>query len=192
MADKLYKMQGKRVFAAIDIPAEVRASATQYVAGLKQAFPSFRVRWENPEKYHVTLRFEAAAGPDVLAEIEQLVESAAESTPPFELTVSGTGAFKNRRGPSVLWLGLGRAAGPDPLQELAKYLSPGRVGKFSPHLTIARIKDAEAAAPLIDHHLRQAFRSQTFTVTELRIYESTLSSTGSTYSVLLRRELRGR
>lgn len=191
MADILFKMQLRRVFAAIDLSETARAAAADYGVGLRQKFPDTRARWELPEKYHITLRFEAAADEEMLAELERLIKEASRITSPFDLELYGTGAFENRRGPAVLWLGLQAPAGGDPLLALARKLANTERRRFSPHLTLARIRDASKARLLIDTHLANPFPAQRFTVAQLKLYESTLSSSGSTYSVLLSEELKG-
>jgi 2'-5' RNA ligase len=65
----------------------------------------------------------------------------------------------------------------------------GRTPK--PHLTIARLKDADAARSVIDKHLQANFGPERFICEGLVIYESTLTPEGSSYSVLSHHSFRG-
>lgn len=93
------------------------------------------------------------------------------------------GNFGRRRDRSdVLWLGVKTET--DLLGEIARALSDEPVRKFVPHLTIARIKDAGQATPLINEHLEANFPPQSFLTQHLVMYESTLQPSGPVYSVL--------
>lgn len=182
------KMAVRRIFAAIDISDEVRIRVAEYSHKLKQEFRDVRARWERPEKFHITLRFEAKADDEMLKNLGALIKTVAETTPPFELSVSGTGAFINRRGPTVLWLGIDEIG---QLAYLARSLNGQSAHKFHPHLTIARVKDPTHAARLIERHKESGFSAAVFSVNEIVLYESTLEPSGSKYSVLLREKLTG-
>lgn len=189
-------MSVRRIFAAIDVGDEVRSHVSAYSDRLRREFAGLKIRWERPEKYHITLRFEAKADESMLARIKELIGSATASTPPFDLTFIGTGAFVNRRGPGVLWIGanaLQQLDGTDLLEVLSGKLSdndlPGR--KFHPHLTIARLKDAGRAKELIEKHKALGFPKVSTRVKEIVLFESRLETTGSSYTVLLRQPLIG-
>lgn len=189
-------MTVRRIFAAIDIGDEVRSQVNTYSERLQKEFAGLDVRWERPEKFHITLRFEAKADVSKLARMIALIDRAAATIAPFDLALEATGAFVNRRGPGVLWIGA-RAAhlpdGSDILEVLSGRLSdnerPGR--KFHPHLTIARLKDADRAKGLIEKHKAYGFPEVSTRVNEIVLFDSRLETSGSTYTVLLRRPLTG-
>lgn len=185
------KMAVRRIFAAIDISDEARDHIAAYSKEIGREFRDVKVRWELPEKFHITLRFEAKADVEMLGHMETLIKSAATLTPPFELTIAGTGVFVNRRGPTILWIGIGAN---EELNELARLMSNSGekvARKFRPHLTIARIKDPVHAGRLIERHKTNTFAASVSPVREILLYESTLEPSGSKYSVLLREKLMG-
>jgi 2'-5' RNA ligase len=57
---------------------------------------------------------------------------------------------------------------------------------FSPHLTLARIKDRAKGRQLVNQHLNSNFGPIEFEVSEIVVYESSLLSSGSVYSIVSR------
>jgi 2'-5' RNA ligase len=173
----------KRVFAAIDISDEARRAATEHISRLRTEFPDPPVRWERPEKLHITVKFAGSLDEEQLAIFEERVKAAAEAVEPFRMKLSGTGAFVKRRGPSVLWFGVEQLIDRNPIGAIADML--GHEGRpFHPHVTIARIKEAKRGKELIEKHRASKFESVEFLVNEIVIYESELRPTGSVYSRL--------
>lgn len=60
---------------------------------------------------------------------------------------------------------------------------------YHPHLTIARLRESKDSRTLAEHHKQLGFPAQTFTVSELVVFRSELSSKGSKHTALARHEL---
>ena len=174
----------RRVFAAIDISEDARRDAAEYIENLRKEFPDSSVRWERPEKLHITVKFAGTLNEEELEVFSERVKAAAGSLEPFRIKIAGTGAFVKRRGPSVLWLGVEQLTYRDPIGRIASML--GHEGRpFHPHITIARIKDSTKGSDLIEKHQSMVSLSEEFEVNEVVIYQSTLLPKGSVYSKLL-------
>ena len=109
----------------------------------------------------------------------------------FPLSLAGLGVFGDRHRAHTLWQGVERH---DELTRLAARIElaaikagqPPEPRKFSPHITLARIKEAKpdriqeviAAAP--------PHRIETFAVEEFCLFRSTLGRHGPEYDVLER------
>ena len=168
-----------RLFTALAIPDDVAHSLFLIQAGVPGA------RWQRREQLHMTLRFigevdgrEAAAVDDALAAI---------AAPAFTLALKGVGSFGGRI-PRDLWVG---AAPNEALIHLQRKIEIAlhRVGlesdarKFTPHITLARLKHSPPGAVadyLADHAL---YASAPFAVTAFGLYSSKLTSDGSIYRV---------
>jgi len=175
----------KRVFAAIDISDEARTAIGKYVEKLRTEFAEVPVRWEKPEKLHITVKFAGPLDENELGKFKQRIKLTAISVGPFRITVTGTGAFVKRRGPSVLWLGIEIVGGDNAtFTRLAAKVDDEEKRPFNPHITIGRIKDTKKARTLIEKHRSSHFEPVEFEVNELVIYESTLLPAGSTYTKL--------
>jgi 2'-5' RNA ligase len=175
----------RRVFAAIDISEQARQEAKEYIARHRSEFADIPIRWERPEKLHITVKFAGSLDETELAQFMEQVKSAANAVGPFRIKIAGTGAFVKRRGPGVLWLDVKQLVDVDPLAKIAVML--GHEGRpFHPHVTIGRIRDAKKAEELIQRHKAGQFESDIFDVNEIVIYESKLLPSGSKYTLLSR------
>ncbi len=165
-----------RLFVAIDLPEEVRQSVTDICRGLAG------VRWLPPEQLHLTLRFMGEADDAVNAAIRKGLATIA--SPPFPLTLNGTGCFPSPRRPRVLWVGLNSS---EPLMELQQKVEtavaaaglPTEERPFSPHITLARLRDHRGGdvAPFLAQNA--SFASGPFMVDAFHLYSSVLTAKGA-------------
>ena len=133
-----------RTFIAIELPDDLKQAIARVQEPLRGAGAS--ANWTRPEGIHLTLKFLGEV-PDAKAqEILQALEGAARGTGRLALAVEGAGAFPNVKNPRVLWIGITgdivklatlQAAVEDAMVRLG-FEREDR--KFSPHLTLARIK----------------------------------------------------
>ena len=184
----------KRVFVAIDISDEAREKAAAYIHGLSGDLERRAASWINSKNLHLTLHFVGDCEADKLSRLTDLVEKCAAEITSFDIAIDGTGVFPNSKRPRVLWLGI-RVDG-DNLKAIQAGVEPqdpltaSTKKPFRPHLTIARIKDARASREVVAKHLANTFGPIEFCVSEIVIYESTLTRDGSVYSVLSKHRLK--
>lgn len=176
-----------RLFVGIDLPDEVQGCLERLVGKLR---PSARIKWSPVENLHVTTKFIGEWPEARLGEVSGALRGL-PAHPPFEIGVGGLGWFPNPHHPRVFWAGV---HGGDELAALARLtddaLAELGIAKetrpFSPHLTLARIK--EPAPDLV--RLRQAVASLDtmecgrFRVDRFYLYHSQMGSQGSVYTKL--------
>ena len=166
-----------RLFTALEIPADIAFSLSLLRGGLPGA------RWIDPENYHITLRFigdvDAMIADDIANALHQI------SRPSFELALDGLGAFGNRRVHS-LWAGLKPAPALNDLQaELERDLQ--RIGlapehrRFTPHITLARLRGASEPDIAAYLSLRGNFQIAAFPVGRFVLLSSRASRGGGPY-----------
>jgi 2'-5' RNA ligase len=168
-----------RLFVALPIPRNVAQSIMLIQGGVPGA------RWQTTEQLHVTLRFigevdgrEAAMLDDALAGIE---------APAFDLQLHGVGQFGNKQ-PHALWAGIRKSEALEHLQRkvdtaIRRVGQPQDAYKFTPHVTVARLRNPESRKMiewLADHAL---FTSPEIHVDAFHLYSSRLTSDGSVYAV---------
>lgn len=175
-----------RLFTAITLPESIFQELERLVRQLR---PAARIRWSRIPDLHVTTKF---IGEWPAARLGELTAALAK-LPPREqipIAVRGLGWFPNERAPRVFWAGI---EAPDTLRELAADTEQRleRLGiarerrRYSPHLTLARIK-----APAEVSRLRQmvarlpSVEFGAFTTGEFHLYSSELHSSGSIYTSL--------
>jgi len=175
-----------RLFTALDLPpAVVRALE----ALLDRLRPAARLKWSPPANLHITTRFIGEWPGERLSDLRAALTKI-PNHPPIPISIRKLGFFPNPHSPRVFWAGI--EAPPD-LAALAaetdRALAPlglqpeGR--PFSPHLTLARLKEP---VPLVE--LRETIAALpslefgSFTADRFFLYQSRLDPTGSVYTKL--------
>ncbi len=182
-----------RLFFAIPLPAEARAAIGDLIARVQAAVGdgTARIRWVRVEGLHLTLRFLGPTPADRLPALEDAADSLARAAAPFEVGVSGGGAFPNPARPRTLWVAV--TTGADQLANLADGLTravveggqPLDTRPFAPHLTIARtdgLRQASAAARALEE--AAASLDVRFTADRLVLFRSSLGGGPARYEPL--------
>jgi len=170
----------KRLFVAIDPPPEIREQLAGLCCGLPDA------RWAPPEQFHLTLCFIGEVDGSTFLDIREAL--AEIKVPPFSLCLQGVGFFPPRGQPRVVWAGIDRS---EPLMTLQRKVTTRlfQLGlelenrKFSPHITLARLKEtppARVGKYLQEHGL---FASPAFEVDRFALYSSVLGRKGASHIV---------
>ena len=137
-------MQVVRTFVAVSLADELRKRVSEVQEQVKKLAPD--VKWVARDNLHVTLKFLGDVREDALGGVFSAVEEAAGASAPFELSISGLGAFPNARNARVVWVGIeqGReqlvalASAVD--AKLSKLGFPKEEREFKSHITIGRVK----------------------------------------------------
>ncbi|MGI6855956.1 RNA 2',3'-cyclic phosphodiesterase [Mesorhizobium sp. 1B3] len=167
-----------RLFTALEIPRDAALSLSLLRGGLPGA------RWVDVENYHLTLRFIGDVEGHVADEVANALDRVRR--PGFSLTLSGVGAFGKK--PHAVWAGV--AASPNlhalqaDIERICQRLGlPADPRKFSPHVTLARLKNANPAA--VAHYLsaRGNFAAMPFRVNRFVLMSSRDSVGGGPYIV---------
>jgi RNA 2',3'-cyclic 3'-phosphodiesterase len=178
-----------RAFLALDLPDSLRPSLALVIEELKRSRAD--VRWVPVGNIHLTLKFFGNVPDEEIGALALAARQAAAEAAPFQLQVTGAGAFPSPQAPRVVWLGLGGDVLPltHLFHRLEKafatlgYLPEGRA--FNPHLTLGRVKspaNREKLARLLT--TLPPLNWPPFTVKELILFQSILSPQGSKYTPL--------
>ncbi|MBE9551896.1 MAG: RNA 2',3'-cyclic phosphodiesterase [Proteobacteria bacterium] len=167
-----------RLFVAIPLPELVRTQLTMLQSGLQGA------RWLKPANIHLTLRFIGEVRNDLASDIDMALSEI--TAPAFELALEGIGSFARGKRPHALWAGMVKS---EPLMYLQAKIESTlvRTGleaaerKFSPHITIARLKEMRpnrVEAWVADHG---AFQTAPFQADRFALFSSFLKPDGAVY-----------
>ncbi|MBU0483003.1 MAG: RNA 2',3'-cyclic phosphodiesterase [Proteobacteria bacterium] len=127
-----------RLFTAIDLPDQIKSELMAICCGLPDT------KWVPADQLHLTLRFIGEVDGVMLNEIKGAL--AEVKSHPCAMRLKGIGHFPPRKQPKVLWAGV---EDHKPLVQLRNRIESilVRCGlepehrKFSPHITIARLRD---------------------------------------------------
>ncbi|MGH6944392.1 MAG: RNA 2',3'-cyclic phosphodiesterase [Geminicoccaceae bacterium] len=176
-----------RLFVALDLPEDVKRSLEPLARGLGD------VRWLLPEQQHLTLRFIGDLDNGRMYDVAEALALVAGV--PFELRLNGLGHFPPRGEPHVLWVGAEKSA---ELARLKRRIDraleqaglPLETRKFSPHVSIARIRGPLAPVRLGTYLMRHSlYQSKPFAVSSFQLYSSWLKPQGAEYQIEARYEL---
>lgn len=182
-----------RCFIAIELPEEVKKSLRELQSRLK-AQSQAPVKWVEPSNIHLTLKFLGNVATDRVDAIAAAMSGATQGTGPFSLDVSELGVFPNPKRVQIVWVGLG--GGLEKLGALQERIegAMGKLGfppekrRFTPHLTLARLRDRatpterEKLGRLIAETVLDSARS--FGVDSVVLMKSQLTPQGPIYSRL--------
>lgn len=174
-----------RLFTAIDLPKTVLESLDALLRSLR---PQARIRWSRLDNLHITTKFIGDWPAERLDELIAALEEI-EPTGEFPISVRELGWFPNPNSPRVFWAGVD---GGDKLPELAARTdaATARLGvpverrRYSPHLTLARIKGPAKLEPLRKTIERTKMNFGSFRAEKFFLYESQLQPGGSVYTKL--------
>lgn len=162
-----------RLFVSIELPDDVK----QALGRLSGDVPG--ARWLEADEMHLTVRFIGEADglvyEDVLAALDEV------RVAPFALQLRGVGHFPPRGEPRILWAGVERSDGLRVLHDrvesaLVRAGVEGERRKFSPHVTLARLRGTPSRAVGSFIAMNGLFRAEPFEVREFHLFSSSLGA----------------
>ena len=174
-----------RLFTGLELPAAIGASLAAMRGGISGA------RWVEPEDYHVTLRFIGDVDGRVAREIAEVLDEIRR--PPFPVVVEGLGWFGADRPRAII----ARLRATTPLLDLQAEQERRlrRIGlapetrKFTPHVTLARLRTPSAQAVAAYLGARGDFAARQFEAERFVLFSARESVGGGPYLVAAAYEL---
>ena len=186
-------MEQIRSFIAIELPGDLKLAISRLQEQLKSGSRA-PAKWVNPENTHLTLKFLGNIDIAVVDNIQSALREAARGIPAIKLGAEGLGTFLNSNRVQVVWVGLTGEL--DKLQKLQQRIDkelsplgfPAEKRAFSPHLTIARLRDRATVNDRQDiGRLVEETNFESglvFYVNSVNLMESQLTREGPIYSML--------
>ncbi len=167
-----------RLFSAIELPREIAQDLEMMRGGIEGA------RWIDRENYHITLSFFGEVTNGAVRDLHDALDSV--SVYPFSLRLEGVGQFGKSR-PHSVWAGVRPSPQLGNLQAIQDRLArragiPTENRKYTPHVTIARVRGArpeDVERYVADH---SGYRSAEFPVPRFVLLSSRPSRGGGPYA----------
>lgn len=181
-----------RAFIAVELGEALRRALGEVQAHVRAAV-DLPVRWVEPEKAHLTLKFLGDIDEGQVEAIVSAMADIASQAQPMTVALGDVGGFPTLARPRVLWVGLRGDVGPltDLQQALERrmeslgFAAEGR--PFAPHLTLGRVRGGdrsrhleEAAGLAADAPTAEAVQR----VDRISLMQSTLRAQGPEYRSL--------
>ncbi|HLC97858.1 MAG TPA: RNA 2',3'-cyclic phosphodiesterase [Candidatus Nanoarchaeia archaeon] len=176
----------KRLFVGVPLSPEVKqAIAEQLLTLLQQSGADLHL--VTAEQLHFTLKFLGEVDESQIERVKEILREVAASRQPFLVRLQNVGVFPSPEYMRVIWVGVENGDLPVLMKELDEQL--GFICKNEqeekPHVTLARVKskkNKEQLQQFVTKFQQMAFGEMR--VTELVLYESTLTTEGARYEVV--------
>lgn len=177
-----------RAFIAAELNEEIKERLRSLQDGLKEARAD--VKWVEPGNIHLTLKFLGEVEENKIPGITRALNELCPGIRPFNIALSGLGAFPGLRFPRVVWIGL--KDGNEQLTALANLIEnsltalklPKEKRGFSAHCTLGRVRSgvntgllAKKISEIPCPEFRQDIKS-------ISLFKSTLGRAGAVYEKL--------
>lgn len=185
-----------RTFIAVEASPSTLDAACRLIERFRTS--DAKVNWVGRENLHWTIKFLGNVELTQTAEICRLAADAVADLKPFEIHAIGAGAFPHAERPRTIWIGA--EEGSEPMAELATRVDeslnklgiPGESRRFTPHLTLGRVRGPQNLASLGERlEAESSFDAGMTLVDEVVIFSSHLEPSGPVYEAIGRAELGG-
>jgi RNA 2',3'-cyclic 3'-phosphodiesterase len=175
----------KRIFIAVKVNPE--ETFLKMISYFKSVLNSENIKWINPENIHITLAFLGDTEDELIKDISSMLNKVCGNSGYFDLTIRGTGVFRNINDPRIIWTNIDHS---EKINALTDKILTGLANlnikledkPFKPHITIGRMKHLNNKGTF--KKLTEQYQNtelQKLQVTEVVLYESILLPQGPKY-----------
>jgi 2'-5' RNA ligase len=175
-----------RGFVAVDIP--VFPKILDIVNEIKNS--GANIKLVEPKNIHITLKFLGDTEEELIDKIEDIIKKSTEDTNHFDIKLKSSGVFPNQNYIKVVWIGLENTENLEKIsskinEESSKLGFEREKRKFSPHITIGRVRSAKNKDKLLQIiNKYQDVEFADLTIDSIKLKKSELTSKGPIYTTL--------
>jgi RNA 2',3'-cyclic 3'-phosphodiesterase len=168
-----------RLFTGLEIPSDIKSDLDMMKGGVSGA------RWIERENYHLTLRFIGDVEEGLARDLAEALDAIA--VPSFVTRLRGLGAFGGAK-PHVLYVNVEMSPELKRLQAAQERVCQqvglvGETRKFTPHVTIARLRRADPGDVQRYIAAHNLYESRPFEVDRFLLYSARPSRGGGPYGI---------
>lgn len=180
-----------RTFIAIELPTLIKKQLGDIARQLSRC--DIAAAWVKSGNLHLTLKFLGAIDDTLVPQLAEHISQLAKEHSSFNARLNGFDFFPSPKRPLILYAAFQE---PEPFKQLAQHLdrlleplgfAPEQ--HFTPHITLARIKNSKNL-PVLQQLLEGITLQNSFSVNAVSLFSSTLHADGARYHVLQRGLLR--
>jgi len=179
-----------RSFIAIPLKHEISLRLAETQKLLREKI-NYGISWADPSNAHITLKFLGEIDELSIPLLNENLKKITREVQEFNIICGGLGFFPNIRQPRVVWLGVQQDTRLIFLQKmiddtLSDLGFPRDEKRFSPHLTLGRIKQSLTSSELTMLENQKKAESlkplNSMSVNQIVLYKSQLSQKGPEYT----------
>lgn len=183
-----------RTFIAVDFPPEIIQKIGKIITYFKTQTPDEALKWISTNNLHLTLKFIGEIPEEKLSQVQAVLADSLQNQSAFNIKIEGLGMYPNEHNPRVIWLGI---VADDALINLHQTLDSAleevdierEKRKFSPHLTIARVRRGTKRNTISEiGEILSLFKVDSLgntTIKQVVLYQSELTPKGPIYTPLM-------
>jgi 2'-5' RNA ligase len=173
-----------RAFLSLNLEEPLKIKIAEIQKELQELLNGYKIKWENPEKFHLTLRFLGDLDENQLDEIKEGLEKSHPGFGRLEFHSDGIGFFPNPRRPNVIFIALGENGNNSDklVEEIDKVIKKSGIKpdkKFVAHITLGRFRRENRKSVDADNIVE--FESFDVNFDSYYLMESVLDYRGSKY-----------
>lgn len=172
-----------RAFLGIPIPEELKPK----ILKVQDMFSLFDIKFVEEENLHFNLKFFGEIEDEKVRKLKEILEDICRQFEPFEINISGVGAFPSKNYVRVIWLGVKEGYTKflnlaETVESSLETLGFGKEEKFVPHLTLGRVRSGKNKNELLKL-LRELENLEvgSMKIEEIKLFQSKLSPQGPIY-----------
>lgn len=184
-----------RAFLAFTLPEEIKTIIHNLYGSINKNF-NIKARWVALENLHLTVKFLGNISEKMRDKIIERLKSM-EMKIKITLMLDSYGSFPPKSKPRVFWVSFREEEGDDQLNSIFKKIDhemknlsfPREKRKFTPHITIARLKIRDHSGMKEFTKMLELFKKKfdeadkkAFSVNKLTLFKSVLTPSGPIYS----------
>jgi len=172
-----------RAFLGISIPENLKQEITQ----IQDNFSNFDIKFVEPENLHFNLRFFEEIEDERIEELRKSLGEICKQFEPFEINITGLGAFPSKNYIRVIWIGVKEGyqtfvALVEAIDNALNNLGFMREEKFIPHLTLGRVRSGRNRNELLlTIRKLEDIEIGKMKVDEIKLFQSNLTPNGPVY-----------
>jgi len=173
-----------RAFLSLNLEDSIKFRIAEIQKELQTKLGGHLIKWENPEKFHLTVRFLGDVKENDVENLKDELEKINWDFESLKFTSNGIGFFPNARKPNVVFIGLdeegsGSKKLVDNIDKVITEYGIQPDNRFVAHITLGRFRKENRKS--VDEHYLVRFESFNVVFDSFYLMQSVLDFKGSKY-----------
>jgi 2'-5' RNA ligase len=157
------------------------------IVNIQDAFYNVDIKFVEKENLHFNLKFFREIDEEKLEDFKKTIEYVCKQFEPFEIKISGVGAFPSKNYVRVIWLGVKDGyqtmiSVAETIENALESMGFEKEEKFVPHLTLGRVRSGRNKNELLVLLKKlEDIEIGTMKIDKVVLFQSKLSPNGPTY-----------